>query len=94
MPVSNIVDKRTNKYDVNCMIVLENSWHDNSIEGATQFDESEEDITCIYIKQTTVQRAIACVNLHYKIHITVFLYDVHDDEHFDYQTITDDLQLI
>lgn len=43
MPISNIVDRRSNEYDVRCDVVFEPSSHDNSIEGSTQFDQPTHD---------------------------------------------------
>jgi hypothetical protein len=93
MPVSNIVDRRTNSYNVNCMVVFEESWHDNSIDGSTQFNDEKEEIMCLYIKSTTVGKAIKYANLNYKLDITMFIYDLDEKECCDYDTIDDNLML-
>lgn len=74
MPISNIVDRRTNIYDVKCDAIYEPSCHDNSIEDATQFDCTEE---LQYEEKlgTTVYSALRYAD-RWKGCITVFLYDV------------------
>jgi hypothetical protein len=78
MPVSNIIDSRTNKYNVNCAVILEESNHDNSIEGATQFEygDSEDEIMYLGIANTTIEEAIYYVNKNIKSQVTLYLYDI------------------
>lgn len=94
MPVSNIIDRRTNKYNVNCLVIFEESWHNNSIEGATQFNDDTEHVLYLCVKSTTIQKAIKYINKNYEHDITIFLYDVNDNEHPCYLTIDDDLNLV
>jgi len=94
MPISNIVDHRKNKYDVNCTVIFEESWHDNSVKDATQFDDSIEEILYLSIRETTVQKAIKYINKNFKVDVTMFLYDTGFDHHHRYLTIDDNLELV
>lgn len=71
--IANVVDNRTNKYDVNIDAVFEPSWHDNGIENATKFPQ----INSIMYEElcgTTVQEAIHHAS-QWLYPITLFLYD-------------------
>lgn len=72
--IANIIDKRTNKYDVRCDIAFEPSWHDNSIEGATQFYRTR---TFCYDEKrnTTIVEAIEFAQ-QWDEPVTMFVYDV------------------
>ena len=78
MPVTNIVDKRTNKYKIECKAVLEPSWHDNSVPKSTQFIVDEEhDFTVHVIEDSAVWKAFSYVENHYPMtEVTVYLYDI------------------
>ncbi len=88
MPVSNIIDSRTNKYNVNCSVILEESWHDSSIDGGTRFipGDSDDDIMYIGIANTTIEEAISYVN-NIKSQITMFLYDIGVNNSYCYDRI-------
>lgn len=72
--IANIIDKRTNKYDVRCDIAFEPSWHDNSIKGATQFYRTR---TFSYDEKrnTTIVEAIEFAQ-QWDEPVTMFVYDV------------------
>lgn len=85
MPVANIIDKRTNKYDVICQAIFESSWHDNVVAGATRFPTDEPADECLYfcIGRVTVGRAIEFAQEKWEIPVTLYLYDVTEDNHID-----------
>lgn len=88
MPVHNIVDKRKNKFNVECEVHIEDSWHDNSFPGATQFPNNGY-LTCDSIARTTIDLAIKYCNMKYDRPMTLFLYDVGFERSSDYQTLID-----
>lgn len=90
MPIVNIVDERRNKYDVNVMAILEDAWHDNCIDGATYHNSDVGDeISYIGIQKTTIENIIKLANEKWgNIQLTLFLYDVGENNYFDYVTIT------
>ena len=73
--ICNIVDHRTNRYDVNVDVVFEPSQHDNSIAGATQFTWGQEAFSCEGLSDTTIVRAIEFANERWDCPVTLFLYD-------------------
>lgn len=80
MPIVNVVDHRTNKYDVNVDVVAEPAYHDNSIKGATKFTKpkSKKEFYVDSLNKTTLEDAINYINNKQKfkdIPITIFLYD-------------------
>lgn len=72
--IANIIDKRTNKYDVRCDVAFEPSCHDNTIKGATQFYRSR---TFSYDEKrnTTIVEAIEFAQ-QWDEPVTMFVYDV------------------
>lgn len=90
MPTCNIIDNRTNKFKVDIMVIFEDSWHDNTIEGATQFDDnipSSSEVLYLGIRQTTIDLAIKYAAQQWTQPVTLFLYDVGADNYVDYQHI-------
>jgi hypothetical protein len=77
MPVVNIVDHRTNKYNVEVDAVFEPAWHDNSIKGSTKFNKTKDkDFFIEGTNKTTVEDAIDYINQRFKkIPVTMYLYD-------------------
>lgn len=71
--INNIVDKRTNPYDVRCDVAFEPSWHDNSIDGSTKFSISKV-FTYDELVNTTIVDAIAYAT-RWDCPVTMFLYD-------------------
>ncbi len=72
--VFNIVDNRSNKYDVNVDAVYEPSCRDNGIEGASQADEYDPwGVTQLY--NTTISHAIEYAECIIEGPVTIFLYD-------------------
>jgi hypothetical protein len=73
MPIVNIIDHRTNKYNIKVDVVFEPSCHDNSISEATKFNWSEEFmVDALY--ETTIEDSIKYAEK-YKTPTTMFLYD-------------------
>ena len=72
--IANVIDSRTNKYDVRCDVAFEPSWHDNSIKGATQFYRTR---TFSYEEKrnTTIAQAIEFAQ-QWDESVTMFVYDV------------------
>lgn len=82
MSIANIMDKRSNKLNVAVDVIFESSFHDNSVQGSTQFDEVEPDV-CLYhqVKFTTIKAAIQYANDTWPdANITMFLYDIGSDD--------------
>lgn len=79
MTIANVVDKRKNKYDTNAWFVIEPSWHDNSIDGATQFprDKHLDDWGVYYFpEKISIYEAFNVINEQHPIEaVTVFIYD-------------------
>lgn len=88
MPVANIVDHRTNSYNVNVMAIFEDSYHDNVVKDATQF-EVIDDIMYLGIKETTIEKAIMYATTYIKSRVTLYLYNVGEENYSDYDTIED-----
>jgi len=74
MSIVNIVDERTNKYNIRCDAVLEASCHDNGIAGASIFDHQNEGFVQT-LSDVSVRTAIDWANLSDGC-ITIFMYDV------------------
>lgn len=75
MPIANIYDKRTNKYKIECDAVVESSWHDNSITGATQFIRNDEnEVSYEESLYTTVEEAVKW-GQQFEDLVTLYLYD-------------------
>ena len=70
--IGNIVDRRSNKYNVEVDAAFEASSSDNTLEGASQFVNEGK----IYddLLENTVEKAIQKA-IKYSIYVTVFLYD-------------------
>ena len=86
MPVVNIVDKRTNPYDIQVQAIFENTCHDNSISGATQFPW-REDLVCFSVGNTTIERAIQYASEKWSWPITLYIYDSNSKNHCDIPSI-------
>lgn len=87
MPVSNIIDRRTNIYNVEVMVIFEDSWHDNDIEGGTKFEQIDK-VDYIGIELTTIETAIKYAAQEWPNHyVTLYLYDVGTENYIDYNTI-------
>ncbi len=74
MPLANIVDRRSNEYYVRCDVVFEPSCNDNSIKGASQFDE-ETELDVMYVDNIGIYSMIEWANK-WQGPVTAFLYDV------------------
>ncbi len=74
MPIANIVDKRTVKYNAEIDAIYEPSFNDNCIKGATQFEKCDADFCYKETQNTTVAEAIAAMaDVHFPV--TLYLYD-------------------
>ena len=95
MPVTNIRDSRSNKYNIHIQAIFEESWHDNTINGATQFNGStEDDIMYLCVANTTVEKAILYAMTHIKTEVTLFIYDVGSNDSCTHTGINDKLELV
>jgi|LauGreDrversion4_2_1035121.scaffolds.fasta_scaffold561768_2 hypothetical protein len=72
--IANIIDKRTNKYDVRCDVAFEPSWHDNTIKGATQFWRTRS-FSYDEKRNTTIVQAIEFAQK-WDEAVTMFVYDL------------------
>ncbi len=72
--IANFIDKRTNKYNVQCDVAFEPSWHDNTIAGATQFWRTRT-FTYDELRNTTIVQAIEFAQ-QWNEPVTMFVYDV------------------
>lgn len=87
MPVANVIDKRTNKYDVVCQAIFEACWHDNTIGGATKFPSGNDECLYFCIGHVTIGRAIEFAREKWTVPVTLFLYDVTADNCVDIQEL-------
>lgn len=72
--IANVIDNRTNKFDVRCDVAFEPSWHDNTIKGATQFWRTRS-FTYEEKRNTTIAQAIEFAR-EWDFAVTMFVYDV------------------
>ena len=94
MPITNIVDKRTNKYNVDVMAIFEDSWHNDSSENTLQFNITNNGIEYIGIRKTTITRAIKYAEQHISSDVTLFIYDVGVENYVDYDYIDENNKLV
>lgn len=73
--INNVVDHRSNKYNVKCDVHFEPSCHDNSIDGATQFHWGTTTFTHDELLNTTIVQAIEYAHK-FGCPTTMYLYDV------------------
>ena len=79
MGLANIVDRRGNEYSAARLnVVMEPSFHDNSISGADQYSEAADGPIVESRKYLSLAEAIAWAN-DYADPVTLFLYDADDD---------------
>jgi hypothetical protein len=77
MPITNIVDGRSNKFrSSGLQAIIEPSYYDNDQQGAQQFDVNDPEITTGYdeINDVTIIEALEWANS-FKFPVTLFLYD-------------------
>jgi hypothetical protein len=72
--IANIIDKRTNKYDVRCDVAFEPSCHDNSIKGSTQFYWVRA-FSYDELRNTTIVQAIEFAQ-QWDFAVTMYVYDL------------------
>lgn len=72
--IANVIDKRSNKYDVRCDVAFEPSCHDNSIKGATQFYRVRA-FSYDELRNTTIVQAIEFAQ-QWDFAVTMYVYDV------------------
>lgn len=73
--ICNVVDARSNVYDVRCDVAFEPSQNDNSIKGATQFTWGQDMYTYEDLLNTTIVQAIEFARK-FGCPMTMYLYDV------------------
>lgn len=70
----NIIDRRTNKYNINVDAVFEPAHHDNSIADASQAEEDESwGVTSDY--NTTIRAAAHKAEEYWEGAVTIYIYD-------------------
>lgn len=72
--IANIVDKRSNRYNVSCDVAYEPSANDNSIKGATFFSWGGESFMYDQLTHTTIVEAIEYGN-QWDCPVTMYVYD-------------------
>jgi hypothetical protein len=72
--LANIIDRRSNSYDVRCDAVFEPSQHDNSTEGSTKFTWGSEVFDYDEMLDTSIVQAVERCQL-WDCPVTMFLYD-------------------
>ncbi len=76
MPVCNIIDKRNNKYKIECDVAVEDSYNNNNIEGSTQFPMLQI-VGYAEIGQCIISDAIMYLNNVYpNCPLTLYIYDL------------------
>ena len=91
MPLHNIIDKRSNRYNVNVMCIFEDAWHDNC-----KYDKKlpeEDQLMYLGIANTTIASALGFVAQEYpQALVTMYLCDVDPNTNnaIDYKTIMED----
>ena len=73
--ICNIVDNRTNRYNVNVDVVFQPSQHDNNIDGATQFAWGKSDFRRHGMRDTTIVTAVEQGQF-WDFPVTLYLYDL------------------
>jgi hypothetical protein len=89
MTIHNIIDRRTNKFNVTIEAILEPSSHDNYAKGATQFKENDNDLMVQSITHTTINNVIRYSAQEYKYPVTLFMYDIGTTGRGDIRTLVD-----
>jgi hypothetical protein len=77
MSVNNIVDHRTNSYNVECDIIFEPCWHDNSVKGSTKFELIDDERYFMFdeLRKTTVSRGLEYAKK-WDLPTTMYIYDI------------------
>lgn len=81
--ICNIVDHRINSYNVEVDVVVEPAWHDNVMDGASQFEcDGEEEFNYEWLENVTVEEAVEYCNNSYlaDLPVTLYLYDLNNCE--------------
>lgn len=76
--ITNIIDKRTDKYNILCNVVYEPSWHDNDAALKNKGTVFPKDDTFTYdeLKRTSIPAAIRYANEKWPaVPTTIYLYD-------------------
>lgn len=74
--ITNIVDRRTNTYNILCDAVFEPCWHDNNVTGSTTVFPLDDTFTYDELPRTAIAAAIRYANDKWPdVPTTVYLYD-------------------
>ena len=85
MPISNIIDNRSNSHQTNCQAIFEDSWHDHHLNNI--IPKVKDVIQYLSIASVEIKSAIAYINQEYPDDdITMYLYD-EQSNHYDHTTI-------
>ena len=75
MPICNIIDRTTNNCNCDISVIYDDSWHDNGVYGARQFEVYEPNtppnIDYLGITKTTIELAIKYANQRWDHPITL-----------------------
>ena len=89
MPIANIIDNRTNRYNAEVSVVFEDSSHDNGITGSSIYRDAEmqdDSVDYFCIARTTISAAIIYATK-WNHDITMYLYDIGSNPPCDIETI-------
>ena len=79
MSVGNIIDRRKeSQYNVYVDVVFEPSWHDNSCENATAFEQLENTFDIDGMNDITIEDAVKKCD-DWDLPVTLYLYDKGSD---------------
>lgn len=74
--ITNIIDRRTNHYDILCDVVFEPSWHDNNVSKPGTIFPEDHTFTCDELPRTAITAAIRYANDKWpSVPTTMYLYD-------------------
>lgn len=74
--ITNIIDRRTNQYDILCDAVFEPSWHDNNVRTPGTIFPEDKTFSYDELPRTAITAAIRYANEKWpSVPTTMYLYD-------------------
>lgn len=70
----NVVDRRSNKYNVNIDAVFEPSYHDNCVDNSSQA-EVDDSFTICCVNKISIAEAINIADTTWECQVTLYMYD-------------------
>lgn len=88
MPLANIIDRRTNHYNINIMAIYESSCHDNNAVGASQFPDCgpKRELTYFGIAKTKLSKAVKYAK-RWNVPVTLYIYDIGSNNNYDIEEL-------